>query len=190
LLVLVSVLITGPSGLIGYLKFLRDFDLHGGYGSIHPDLMVNLRGFLAGTGWVDNVRLYSMIGSVVLIVVGFVCSRWTHTAESEAILFSLFVTIAVVASPHTHFADATILLLPILLSIDRILRGPAMRLPEKLIAASCALLFVEPVFLMVVGGHYWWNSRIYLMFPVIVFFLGALVFQLYCERVGLSSSAA
>jgi hypothetical protein len=190
LLTLVSAIVTGPQGLVGYFRFLRDFDLHGGYGSIHPDLMVNLRGFLAGTGWADNVRLYSMVGSLVLIVVGFTCSRWVHTAESEVILFSLFVTIAVAASPHTHFADATILLLPMVLSMDRILRGPAMRLPEKLIAASCVLLFVEPVFLMVMGGHYWWNSRIYLMFPVIVFFLGALVFQLYCERVGLSSSAA
>jgi peptidoglycan/LPS O-acetylase OafA/YrhL len=60
---------------------------------------------------------------------------------------------------------------------NRVIKGPA-----KLIATSCALLFAGPPILMSMGGHYWWNSRIYLMFLVILLFIGSLAATLYQSR--------
>jgi alpha-1,2-mannosyltransferase len=185
LLVLVSVLITGPTGLIGYLKFLRDFDLNGGYGSIHPELMVNLRGFLAGTRWVNNVRLYSSLGSVLFILLAIICTRWMHGVKADALCFSLFVAVALVTSPHTHFADATILFLPLLVSLDWVLSKPVTGFVDKLIIALCVLMFLEPVALICIGGHYWWNSRIYWMFPVICLFIVGSAVELYLNKIAI-----
>jgi hypothetical protein len=181
-LTVISALVTGPRGLIEYSKYLRNFDLHDGYGNIHPELMVNLRGFLAAAMPLMNVRLYSTIGAVVFIGLGMMFSLRFHAQKTEALQFSLFAAISVVASPYTHFADATILLLPVFLAVDWCLSGRAIKVPEKLLAVSCALLFVEPIMLMIVAGHYWWNSRIYLMFPVIVLFMGSLGMTLYLNR--------
>jgi hypothetical protein len=51
----------------------------------------------------------------------------------------------------------------------------------KLVPAWCALLFAGPVLLMLAGGHYWWNSRIYLMFIPVVLFTGTLFIELAAD---------
>src|SRR5258706_539898 len=58
LLVFVSVLITGTRGLIEYVRFVRTFDLHSGYGGLNPSLMANWRGFLAGIGQANRSQAY------------------------------------------------------------------------------------------------------------------------------------
>jgi len=181
-LMLISLAVTGPAGIVEYVKFVHSFDLHGGYGSLRPELMVNWRGFFSGTGWVRDVRLYSIIGSVILITGGILCSRSATTVESRELTFALYVAIAVAASPYAFFEDATILLLPIFLAVDWVLSRGRRGLAGKLIVFSCVSLFLCPVILMIVGGHYWWNSRIYLMFPVIVLFIVALMAELCLRR--------
>ncbi len=60
-----------------------------------------------------------------------------------------------------------------------------------MISVCCALLFVWPVVLLVLHGHYWWNSTIYLVFPLIVAFVAAMaaaVYQLWRETDGLRCS--
>jgi len=49
----------------------------------------------------------------------------------------------------------------------------------KLIYLSGLSLFLGPVALMLLGCHYWWNSRIYLMFPLIVLFWIVLALELW-----------
>lgn len=50
---------------------------------------------------------------------------------------------------------------------------------SKLVAACCFLFFVWPAVLLAWGGHYFWNRRIYLVFPVILLFIGTRVAELW-----------
>jgi Glycosyltransferase family 87 len=181
ILAFVSVLITGVPGIIEYVGFVRQVDLHNGYGNVNPASMMNWRGLLAGFGWQDHQRLYAAIGSFMLIALGiFFASRWIRGANQE-LGFSLFVAIALAASPYNYFQDAAILLLPIFLVVDLIARNQVSGIRAKLLGLCCGLLFVWPVVLLIVGGHYFWNSRIYLVFPVIICFLFLLAAELYAQ---------
>jgi len=76
----------------------------------------------------------------------------------------------------------TVLLLPLLLALDYIAGMGIKSFSRKLICACCVLMLVWPFLLLVLGGHYWWNSRIYLVFPVIVLFIGALTSELHFSK--------
>jgi hypothetical protein len=178
-LALASALVTGPAALVEYFRFVFTYNLHGGYGSIRPALMVNWRGLFAGMGWTSHTQAYSAVGSVLLLILGIACSRSVRAVENPDLAFSLFVAIALAASPYAHFQDATILLLPIFLAMDSVLSGRTGGTEGKVIAASCVLMFLSPIILLLTGGHYWWNSRIYLVFPAIVLFIAALAIELY-----------
>ena len=74
------------------------------------------------------------------------------------------------------------LLLPTIIAWDYVKSSPTRTAGTKLIAACCAALFVWPLLLLVLGGHYWWNSRIYLTFPVLLLFIVSLVLELRISR--------
>src|SRR5580692_9770458 len=153
ILAFVSVLITGVPGIIEYVGFVRQVDLHNGYGNVNPASMMNWRGLLAGFGWQDHQRLYAAIGSFMLIALGiFFASRWIRGANQE-LGFSLFVAIALAASPYNYFQDAAILLLPIFLVVDLIARNQVNGIRAKLLGLCCGLLFVWPAVLLIVGVH-------------------------------------
>ncbi|HXM22750.1 MAG TPA: glycosyltransferase family 87 protein [Terriglobales bacterium] len=189
-LALASVLVTGGSGIIEYFRFVHRFDLHNGYGNVNPAAMMNWRGFLAGIGWEDNRRLYSTIGSAILIALGIVSSRWIRATKNQQLGFSLYVAIALAASPYNYFQDAAILLLAIFLVMDLVVRGRIIGIRAKLVIVCCVLMFVWPVVLLIFGGHYFWNSRIYLVFPVIICFICVLAAELYSQNAVLPAPAA
>jgi hypothetical protein len=188
-LLFASVLVTGFSGVMEYVRFVRQFDLHNGYGNISPDRMMNLRGLLTGLGWADHSRLLSYAGSIILIALAVVCSRSVHTDKHDALRFSLYLATALAASPYNYFQDAAILLLPIFLVVDAIARGSLAGNRGRLMISCCVLLFLWPVILLAFGGHYFWNSRIYLVLPVILLFIGTLVAELYPRDRGLVPAA-
>ena len=178
-LVLVSWMIMGTGGLIEYVQFVRSFDLHSGYGGLNPALMVNWRGFLAGIGKGSALPAYFWGGEIILLLLGLLCLRVPQTARTRALIFALFVSVAVAAAPYAHFPDMTMLLLPILLAGSYIQTVSSKTVVQKLIAFCCVSLFVWPLVLLVLGGHYWWNSRIYLIFPVLVLFVVSLGLELH-----------
>jgi hypothetical protein len=94
------------------------------------------------------------------------------------LVFAVYVAVALVVSPSAHFPDMTLLLLPLLLAMDWLAETGIGSLRAASIALACASLFLWPVFLIARGGHYWWNSRIYLVFPWIVFFIVTLTAEL------------
>jgi hypothetical protein len=189
LLSLVSVLVTSAPGIIEYFRFVHWFDLHDGFGNVNPASMMNWRGLLAGLGWKDPLRLYSTIGSVMLIALGIVSSRWIRATDSQELGFSLYVAIALAASPYNFFQDAAILILPIFLAMDLVIKRRVVGTRAKLVVLCSALMFVWPVVLLIFGGHYFWNSRIYLVFPVIVCFISLLAAELYSQNAALQASA-
>ena len=182
LLVFVSTLITGTRGLLEYVRFVRTFELHSGYGGLNPSLMVNWRGFLAGIGQANRSQAYFWAGEIVLISLGLLCLGVRQRARAPGLIFALFISIAVAAAPYAHFEDMTMLLLPAFIGWDYVQTSPTRTAGTKLIAVCCASLFVWPLLLLVLGGHYWWNSRIYLTFPVLLLFIVSLGLELRISR--------
>lgn len=184
LLGIASLIITGPRGLLEYVRFVRSFEAHSGYGGLNPTLMVNLRGFLAGLGWTDHSTLWAVVGGLALCSLGVLVARRADKSERHSLAFALYVTVALAAAPYAHFPDMTILLLPLLLALDY-----SARMKNKLILWCCVLMLLWPFLLLALGGHYWWNSRIYLVFPVIVCFAVALAIELNRRAVAEPMSA-
>jgi hypothetical protein len=178
-LVFVSALTTGRSGLFEYVRFVRSFDLHSGYGGLNQTLMVNWRGFLAGIAPADPLPSYFWAGEIVLLLPGFLSWRVPQTARTRSLIFALFISIALAAAPYAHFADMTMMLLPALLAWDYVQTAPARSILGKLMAVCCVSMFVWPLLLVVLGGHYWWNSRIYLTFPVLLLLIVTLGLELH-----------
>src|SRR5215470_14360711 len=179
-LVCLSVLMVGVKGLQTYFTFLLDFGVHSGYGSINPTLMVNWPGFLQGMGLTRHTAAYSMIGSLLLFALGFRCMR-VLSEHSQDLIFAICLTISFAATPYAHFPDAAILLLPMLIVIDHVNFSQHGKL-ATLTQACCGLLFLWPWLLLALSGHYWWNSRIFLVFPAVLLFLFAAVAALYQEN--------
>jgi hypothetical protein len=160
-LAIASVLVTGGSGIIEYSRFVHRFDLHNGYGNVNPASMMNWRGVLAGIGWEGHLRLYSTMGSAILIALGIVASQWVRATKNQELGFSLYLAIALAASPHNFFRMQPSCSCQFSWSwivVKRRLIG----VRSKLAVSCCVLMFVWPVILLIFGGHYLWNSRIYL----------------------------
>jgi hypothetical protein len=120
----------------------------------------------------------------VLLVVGALCAVRRHPARKKWLAFALYVTIALAAAPYAHFPDMTVLLLPILLTIDYIAEAGMRSFSTRLMVLCCAALFLVPYVLLILGGHYWWNSRIYLLFPLLLVFVGCLALELCVAEAG------
>jgi len=166
-----------------YFGFVRSFEAHSGYGGLNPTLMVNVRGFLAGIGETAHSSFFVVAGGIALFGLGVGASRTARDASKFGLTFALYVTIALAAAPYAHFPDMTILLLPLLLALDYVATVGMKSFLRKLICLCCLLMFVGPFLLLIFGGHYWWNSRIYLVFPVIVLFSLALASELYFQKI-------
>lgn len=121
--------------------------------------MMNWRGVLAGIGWEDHLRLYSTIGSAILTALGIVASQWVRATKKQELGFSLYLAIALAASPYNFFLDAAILLLSIFLAMDLVVKRRLIGVRSKAVSC-CVLMFVWPVILLIFGGHCFWNSRI------------------------------
>jgi len=175
----VSALITGWRGFSNYFGFVHAIDVQGGPGAPNPALMVNVRGFLAGTGWAPHSLVYAAAGAAVLFGLAVVCARTAPVTKKNGLVFAVYIAVALTAAPYAHFPDMTLLLLPVLLAMDWLADSGIGSIGTILVALACASLFVWPVLLLALGEHYWWNSRIYLVFPVIVFFVVALTAALH-----------
>ncbi|HWY58737.1 MAG TPA: glycosyltransferase family 87 protein [Terriglobales bacterium] len=174
----VSVSVTGWSGFSNYFRFVHAVDVQAGAGAPNPALMVNVRGFLAGTGWAPHSLIYVAAGAVLLLGLAAVCARTAAVTEKNGLVFAVYIAVALTAAPYAHFPDMTLLLLPVLLAMDRLADIGIGNIRAGLIVFACASQFLWPVLLVALGGHYWWNSRIYLVFPGIVFLIVMLTAEL------------
>jgi len=120
-LLLVSFFLVGWEGLAGYVAFFREISMKLAYGTIHPQLMPNLRGAVA-TLLPDPVPA-AVTFSVVVILSGLLLIlaawRWPSTESSEEarfdLAFALGVVATVLASYHLNAHDLALLLLPVAL---------------------------------------------------------------------------
>jgi len=181
-LALLSFWVTGWQGLVDYFNFLRAFEAHAGYGSMQPELMIDARGFAAGMGWAGQPFGYVM--QSILIGLGVVTAWATGFRRSDGLTFALFLSIALAASPYAHFPDLTLAFLPIVLVLDHLWSVGVQSSARKVLLSCCTAMFLLPYALLLFGGHYWWNSRIYWMFPVQVLFIFGLIAEILVFREG------
>jgi hypothetical protein len=179
LLIIISALVVGPRGLVHYAQFVHDFDIHSGYGTLNPKVMVNLRGFLAGIAGNVDLRTGYLAGDITLIILGMVFLRSVQQPEDTRLIFAFYIALSVVASPYANFPDMTILILPALLAIDWIASKHMREIREKFLIFSTVTLFCLPPILLAFSGPYWWESRVYLNFISIFLFLLALGWNIW-----------
>ncbi len=174
----VSTYVISWRGFENYFGFVRAIDTLAGPGAPNPALMVNVRGFLAGMGWAMHSLSLNAVGVGVLLGLAAICALSAPVTRKNGLVFAVYIAVALTAAPYAHFPDATLLWLPVLLALDWLAENGMGSVRGILIALACACLFLWPALLVALGGHYWWNSRIYLVFPMIVFFIMALTFEL------------
>ncbi|MGA8491040.1 MAG: glycosyltransferase family 87 protein [Terriglobales bacterium] len=186
----ISAYTIGWRGCSNYFGFVRVIDTLAGPGAPNPALMVNVRGFLAGTGWAPHSLPYDAIGAAVLLGLAALCAQSAPVTRENGLVFAVYIAVALTAAPYAHFPDATLLWLPILLAMDWLAANGIASTRAVLILLGCGSLFLWPLLLLALGGHYWWNSRIYLVFPAIVFFIVALTLGLRFGKERPSKSGA
>jgi hypothetical protein len=179
----VWVSVTGPAGLLQYAHFLQSFQMRHGHKPPGSDPMaMGLSSFLEAMGLTSHFQLFGAIGSLCLLGLGIIYALRKSQVEATGLRFSLFLGIALAATPYDHFQDLAVLFPAIVLATDAAIGAQIHSGLRNLILLSCGLFFVWPAVLLMLGGHYFWNSRIYLVYPVILLFILTLALQVGSER--------
>ena len=188
ILLAISIWVVGIPGLIEYFEFLKGYNAHRGYEAHQLALMVNWRGFLGSTGFSAHLALLSTAGMLVSMGVGAFAAVRCGTTQKPDVALALFVMIAVLASPYSHFQDLTVLLLPLYLTMNAANTGQLSGWRRGASMWGCPSIFILPIVLVIAGGHSWQNSRIYLMFPAVLSLAVILAWELCANKVGLRTS--
>ncbi|HEU5336673.1 MAG TPA: glycosyltransferase family 87 protein [Terriglobales bacterium] len=171
-LALLSVWTVGLAGILSYVRLAGSVSHH-----LEFLKQVNARGFVFALGS-RHVLFWSGMVSLAIFGVAILIAR-IHSQAQQPLAFAAYLVVAVLASPYAHFSDVTVLLLSLLLAIDWLISQPHRGTSAKLLALAAGLMFAVPYVLIVAWPHY---ARMYLMFPVLLFFFLALVGEIYSSR--------
>jgi len=143
-LVLVSLLSVGFDGMRGFLDLLL-VSASGGWYGLKEQVMVNLIGLLWRIAPGLGAEIIHITGWVVygLALVGL-CVLWARSREIDERVIGLAVTVSLFASPHLHYHDLTLLLVPLVAALLVLVRDGYLRLPNAVLvplAVSLLLLF-------------------------------------------------
>lgn len=118
-------------------------------GAMNPTNMPNLRGIVSALAGEGNAA-HLLIGVISLALVGWAAWEWrSGSAEGDLDLsFSLAAVVAVMVSYHLMAHDLSLLLLPLLLAADWLLRSGATGWTRRLMLAAIALLFFSPMYFL------------------------------------------
>ncbi|MGB8214238.1 MAG: glycosyltransferase family 87 protein [Anaerolineales bacterium] len=154
LLVLVSVLLVGRSGVVDFLRILVASE-NGGFKFYNEELMVNLIGFLRRTFPsmpVASVHLVGWVGFAVAII--YLCLVWAKSAEIKERQIGLAVIVMIIGTPHIHYHDLALLLIP-LFGIIRILLDKKLMQPGEVVLLPLVIsLLLFTSFLLLPGLKY------------------------------------
>lgn len=170
-----SVWLTGIAQSWAYVRVLQSMSIHSGSAAerlkniLEPNAMPNLRGLLFGlmNGHVSNFWL-----QVVTIVLSLALLAWiahASTRRSATDLLLVAVTASALASYHILIQDMTILLLPVLVTMDRYIRAEAAgNAVERFKIRGAALMFAAPVLMSWAPGHFYLAAIPLLVFMVAI----------------------
>ncbi len=175
---LVSVGVVGWRAFINYPAVLVQ-SVPENPGVINPGDMPNLRGlFHAILGQrIPGPILYLCIAAFSAALMGMAIAAWrsgSGARDSLLLNFALVVTATVLVAFHGNLHDSTLLILPILISADWVMRERVDTVNRGVLAASVAALFVLPMF---------WQNRQLLCCATLVLFV-AIWSELHRSRAG------
>jgi hypothetical protein len=156
-LVLISVLLLGWSGIVNFLRILITSADGEGNKFFNENLMVNLIGLLRRTLpflEANFVRLVGWIGFAIAII--FLCMVWAKNAEIKDRHIGMAVIVTVIAVPHIHYHDLALLLIPLFCLIRVALDKKLLKISDAVLIPLIAslLLFIS-----------------YLLIPVLKYFV-------------------
>jgi hypothetical protein len=144
LLILICVCFVGWSGVYDFIKLLL-LSSKGDQVVIHPFDMYNLRGMLLRLFPALTQTTIAIISwSVYLLSIIVLCVWWARSKDVVPCQFGLAVTLTLFVSPHLHYHDLALLLIPILiLCLELIRQG-------RLSPMSAALLVMGIIYYLAV----------------------------------------
>jgi hypothetical protein len=167
-LLLLSVVITGPTAFLSYLHSLTEMSSRLSSGNairygIHPEAMPNLRGLVQS---LTNASPHlTLIATAVLSLIVVAVAATKRSSLPLALLTAILV------SYHHLITDAVMLFLPAIWALDRSLDSGANQAASRStnwISWTSSLLLVSPAILLLAG------ARFYLL-PILILLLLALL---------------
>ncbi len=155
LLVLISVLLLGRTGIENFLRILATSANGEGNKFFNEELMVNLIGFLRRTFPAMQaaiVRLIGWIGFALATV--YLCVAWVMNAEIKERQIGLAVIITIIGVPHIHYHDLALLLIPIFCIVRIMLDKGLLKTSQAVLLPLGVSLLLFTSFLLVPALKY------------------------------------
>jgi hypothetical protein len=177
-LALVSAAIIGWHAVVRYPGYIWSLEHHLGRSILPPRDSPNLRGLIEQVcaSWSSPHIVLAAVIALSAAAIFLVVRKWRSAQRNEPqqldLLFSLTLTVTLLVSYHGMFYDFTLLLLPVLVVLNRILLGTWRTAGLRIgIVAPIAILFCTPLY-MVFWSRRWEQSN--LMALVVIAFAVAL----------------
>lgn len=144
----VSVAVAGRQ-VLKYPQELLQISQAQGAAAMNPRVMPNLRGVvssLAGEGHLAH----ALIALISLALVGLAAWKWKAAPQQPgfALGFALTLAVAVMVSYHMMAHDLSVLLIPLLLAAEWLLRQRAPGIARRLLTAALGVLFLSPIYFL------------------------------------------
>jgi hypothetical protein len=167
---LLSLLIVGPEGILGFIKLLLLSSSGAGYHTAEY-AMVNIIGVLYRGTWLDP-QIIRIIGWISYLGSGLLLAAWgLRERKNSLIQIAMAIFLAIFTAPHLHYHDLALMLIPMVILMlrlhDKQLMSPGNIALLPLVFAwiimlsntvSVAVRFSFPSFLMLV-------MAIWILFP-------------------------
>src|SRR5579864_2083058 len=143
----ISAAVVGWEGLINYPRQLLRFSHAQAGGAMNPRVMPNLRGVLAGLAG-DGNSAHLLIGALSLCLVAWAAWKWKVCGPEFDLGFGVSMVVAVMVSYHLMAHDLSVLLLPLLLGAEWLLRERPQGIARWLTVAGIGILFFSPIYFL------------------------------------------
>jgi hypothetical protein len=175
----VCISLIGPAGLLQSARFLQASSR--GFATGRQAMMMDFPALLAASGWTSHIYLCWILVSAALLALGIAGARAIRHEHNVNLVLSLFLAIAIAVSPYSHFQDVTVLLPAIYMAAELAIRGEMQKIRGNVAVACCALLFLLPAILLILGTHIFWYGELLFVLPIIFVFAGNLGVEVFAR---------
>ena len=149
-LALISAGVVGWQELFAYPGYLLHLNANLAGSGIQPRDMPNLRGMLFRLLGGDTAWVSGLVAAGSLALVGLAAWKWSAEARQPDfdMGFGLTVTVAALVSYHMLAHDLSLLLIPLLLAAEWLLRERTGGAARRLVVAAIAVMFLSPLYFL------------------------------------------
>lgn len=153
-LAMISIVTTG--GARGYISFLLSNNRNLAFETIKPSIMPNLRGLVSQFGgdyeWVSPV--VGLLSLLVLLASLIAVLKEKSGNQSLDLVYALALITTLLVSYHLNPHDLSLLLLPVLLLMERVVRQPRqLSTTERVLLCVALLALYQPITYVLLVRH-------------------------------------